>query len=149
METILTSYNAHSEAIRSVRITVFVDEQGVPAEHEMDQRDPHCIHAVTYNDEGMPIATGRLDPLYGGKIGRVAVLKKYRGKGVGRKIMQVLEKAARQKGLSEVNLHAQTSALDFYRKLNYVEEGSLFYEENIPHKTMRKKLGQEAKSKRR
>lgn len=140
METILTSYDVNSEAIRMVRFAVFVEEQGVPAENEMDERDKVCIHALTFNENGEPIATGRLDYGNGGKIGRVAVLAQYRGKGLGKEIMNQLEQAAKLKGLKEVKLNAQTSALDFYRKLKYQEEGDEFMEENIPHMIMRKQL---------
>ena len=140
MKTILTSYSVDSKAIRIVRFNVFVEEQGVPAENEMDERDEVCIHALSFNKKGNPIATGRLDHGQGGKIGRVAVLAEYRGKGLGRQIMDQLEQAARMKGLEQVKLNAQTSALDFYRKLGYQEEGEEFMEENIPHLIMRKRL---------
>ncbi|HET7131807.1 MAG TPA: GNAT family N-acetyltransferase, partial [Gammaproteobacteria bacterium] len=68
------SFEGDYEAIRHVRITVFVEEQHVPEEIELDERDPLCLHVLAYDERGSPIGTGRLDVAYGGKIGRVAVL---------------------------------------------------------------------------
>ena len=140
MKKVITSYEEHVEEIKAVRIPVFVHEQEVPEENEMDERDPHCIHALIMTDHNKPIGTGRLDVVKNGKVGRVAVLKEHRGQGLGNEIMSLLEKAAKDAGLSSLWMHAQTSALEFYEKLGYRKEGEEFMEENIPHFVMRKEL---------
>ena len=94
---------AYNFAIRTVRETVFVDEQGVPIELEMDDRDPFCADVLAYCDHH-PAGTARLDidhPKKPGKIGRLAILKPFRRRGLGRLIMQEIEaiEASVRKGL--------------------------------------------------
>src|SRR5438270_5250372 len=94
---------AQREAMR-IRFTVFVEEQRVPADLEMDENDAQCVHALAYAD-GQAIGTGRLLP--DGHIGRMAVLKEWRGQGAGRAMLRRLIEAARQGGHREVALAAQ------------------------------------------
>lgn len=128
--------DAKAEAA-SIRYEVFVDEQKVPLEMEVDEYDPACLHVLARED-GRAIGTGRLLP--DGHIGRMAVLKDARGKRVGARMMMVLTGAARARGDKEVVLSAQTHALDFYRKQGFVEEGPEYLDAGIPHRTMRRKL---------
>ncbi|WP_039787903.1 GNAT family N-acetyltransferase [Herbaspirillum huttiense] len=121
-----------------IRFEVFVDEQKVPAEIELDEMDPHCVHAVAYDDAGQPLATGRLLP--DGHIGRMAVRKAGRGKGVGGAVLQALMQAARQRGDAEVILNAQVHAEGFYQRHGFAREGEQFMEAGIPHITMRARL---------
>jgi predicted GNAT family N-acyltransferase len=125
---------ARTEAQR-IRFTVFVDEQGVPAEFEMDENDAHCVHALAYID-GRPVGTGRLLP--DGHVGRMAVLKEWRGNGAGRALLRALVEAARQRGDKEVLLSAQVHALGFYRAEGFEPEGDEYEEAGIPHQAMRK-----------
>ena len=125
-------------AATPIRFTVFVQEQNVPPEIEMDEHDGQCVHALAFNEAGEPVATGRLLP--DGHIGRMAVLKDARGSGVGARMLTVLTGAARARGDREVVLSAQTHALDFYRKQGFVEEGAQYLDAGIPHQTMRRKL---------
>jgi len=128
---------AQAEAKR-IRVTVFVEEQGVPAELEMDENDAASLHALAYAD-GRAIGTGRLLP--DGHIGRMAVLKEWRGRGAGRSLLRRLIDAARQRGHREVALSAQVHALEFYRAEGFEPEGAIYEEAGIPHQAMRLRLG--------
>ena len=127
---------AQAEAKR-IRFAVFVEEQGVPAEIELDEHDPRCIHALAYLD-GRAVGTGRLLP--DGHIGRMAVLKPYRGKRIGQALLRALVQAARRRGDREVLLNAQVQALGFYRAEGFEPEGPEYEEACIPHQAMRRKL---------
>lgn len=128
---------ARAEATR-IRFVVFVEEQRVPADMEMDEMDAKCVHALAHSEEVGAVATGRLLP--DGHIGRLAVLKEWRGKGVGGEILERLVAAARERGDREVALSAQTHAVRFYRQHGFVEEGEIYEEAGIPHQVMRKVL---------
>lgn len=121
-----------------LRRAVFVEEQGIPAELEWDAADGLALHAVARNRFGAVLATGRLTrPAAGvGKIGRMAVLHAVRGGGVGRRVLDALVGAAGREGLSEVMLHAQASAVAFYRRSGFLERGPAFDEAGIAHQEM-------------
>lgn len=127
---------ARVEASR-IRMKVFVEEQRVPAEIEMDDRDATCVHALAYVD-GKVVGTGRLLP--DGHIGRMAVLKECRTSGVGGAILLCLMDEARRRGMKEVVLSAQTHATGFYRKHGFRELGPIFEDAGIPHQEMRRVL---------
>jgi predicted GNAT family N-acyltransferase len=127
---------ARGEASR-IRTAVFVREQRVPAEMEMDEHDAASVHALAY-DEGRAVGTGRLLP--DGHIGRMAVLKERRALGIGRAILERLVAEARRRGMREVVLSAQTHALEFYRRHGFVAEGDVYLEAGIPHQAMRRVL---------
>ncbi|WP_343722775.1 GNAT family N-acetyltransferase, partial [Herbaspirillum seropedicae] len=91
-----------------------------------------------YDEAGQPLATGRLLP--DGHIGRMAVRKAGRGKGVGGAVLQALMQAARARGDREVVLNAQTHAAPFYAAHGFVQEGEIFLEAGIEHITMRASL---------
>jgi predicted GNAT family N-acyltransferase len=134
----LMSWDEAREEAKPIRFTVFVEEQGVPIEIEWDDQDAKSLHALAYSTAGEAIATGRLLP--DGHIGRMAVLKEWRGKGVGGAILDRLIGVARERGDQEVELFAQTHALAFYRRYGFVEQGQVFEEAGIPHQAMRRKL---------
>lgn len=126
------------ESARQVREAVFVEEQKVPRELEMDEQDAVCRHVVARDGEGGVIGTGRLLP--DGHIGRMAVLADWRGTGVGRALLErLLEEAASQQ-MPHLALHAQTQASGFYRRFGFVEEGPEFMEAGIPHRVMVRSL---------
>ena len=104
------------------------------AELEMDDIDAACVHALAYA-EGRAIATGRLLP--DGHIGRMAVLKEWRGRGAGRAILRRLIDAARERGDRQVVLSSQVHALGFYRAVGFMPEGPVYEEAGIPHQAMR------------
>lgn len=132
----VADFERYESAIRAVRFAVFVDEQHVPPELEMDARDAECIHVLALDASGRPIATGRLDPGLGGKIGRMAVLAADRGRGLGRAVLEVLHACARERGLRSVWCHAQVSAQPFYEGAGYRAQGETFLEADIPHVRM-------------
>jgi YbgC/YbaW family acyl-CoA thioester hydrolase len=123
---------------QALRTTVFVQEQRIPAELEWDAADAACVHAVAYNRFGMALGTGRLLEQAPGvsKIGRMAVLQSLRGGGVGRGLLEALCVCARQRGDREVLLHAQASAVGFYRRAGFSERGAPFEEAGIEHVEM-------------
>jgi len=123
--------------LKAIRYEVFVEEQKVPAEEEIDAHDPVSIHAIAWTD-GKAAGCGRLLP--DGHIGRMAVRKPYRGLGVGAFVLQHLMERARQRGDREVVLSAQTHAMGFYEKFGFMVEGGEYLDCNIPHRDMRKVL---------
>jgi predicted GNAT family N-acyltransferase len=121
-----------------IRHEVFVLEQNVPAELELDDLDQACVHAVAYDQHGQAIATGRLLP--DGHIGRMAVRPGGRGQGVGGAILQALMAQARQRGDLQVMLNAQVHAAPFYAQHGFVQEGEEFMDAGIVHIAMRAML---------
>ncbi len=127
-----------SEIAGAIRTTVFVEEQGVPAELEWDAADAECWHALATDEQGKALGTGRLLP--DGHIGRMAVLREARGLGVGAAILRALVDKARTLGYDDVVLNAQTHAEPFYQRAGFVREGDLFMEAGIEHVSMRLRL---------
>ncbi|UCG99384.1 MAG: GNAT family N-acetyltransferase [Burkholderiales bacterium] len=121
-----------------VRHAVFVDEQKVPAEIELDALDPLSLHALAFDGAGRVLGTGRLLP--DGHIGRMAVLRQARGNGVGSALLAALMQAARARGDREVALSAQTHAIAFYERFGFVAEGEEYDDAGIPHRLMRRVL---------
>jgi len=127
-------WNGFKDALRAVRWKVFVEEQRVPEELEWDEEDERSRHVLAVNVDGGPIGTGRL--LRDGHIGRMAVLKDWRGRGVGSALLQLLLRLARESKHEIVRLHAQTHAAGFYARHGFVAEGDEFMEAGIPHVIM-------------
>jgi len=124
----------------ALRRAVFVDEQGVDPAVDADGRDEECTQFLAWAS-GMPIGTARLRVVDGrGKAERVAVLDDYRGHGVGRTLMDVVEAGARARGLDTVFVHAQRAAVSFYARLGYAATGEEFDEAGIPHQAMQKRV---------
>ncbi len=121
--------------IRRVRFAVFVDEQQVPAEIEMDDRDPVCIHLLALDTEGA-VGTARIDLGRSGKVGRLAVLASHRRQGVGMALMHGLHQVAVENQLAKVWCNAQVSAVPFYQRLGYRVTSGPFYEADIEHVRM-------------
>ncbi|NHN47000.1 GNAT family N-acetyltransferase [Halostella sp. JP-L12] len=127
-----------------VRYAVFVDEQDVPEDLEVDEHEDESVHFVAYRD-GDPVGAARLREKDDttAKVERVAVLREYRGEGYGRAIMREVEAVAAARGYDRVALHAQTHAAPFYDRLDYERVGEEFEEAGIPHVTMEKALESE------
>ncbi|MER6709621.1 MULTISPECIES: GNAT family N-acetyltransferase [unclassified Streptomyces] len=142
---------ADREACFAVRKEVFVGEQGVPEDLEYDAHDAGAVHVLAVREDGVPLGTGRLlsgeaavaqtgaDPSVG-CLGRLAVTSGARGLGVGAALVRAIEDAARARGLTAVDLHAQTHALGFYARLGYEPYGPEYLEAGIPHRGMRRAL---------
>ena len=120
-------------ALQAVRDIVFIQEQHVPVELEWDGLDADCIHVLAFSGE-KPIGTARL--LLNGHIGRMAVLKNWRKKGVGSAMLQRLLDEIRNKGIQYAVLNAQIGAADFYRRFGFQAEGEEFLDAGIPHVRM-------------
>ncbi len=131
-------YASGVDDLRLVRETVFVHEQQVPLEEEWDALDPICHHVVARDAQGRPIGTGRLTPQR--RIGRMAVLREWRGRGVGDALLEALLAQARRQQWPEVSLHAQVSAETFYARHGFLPEGERFSEAGIVHQGMRRRL---------
>ena len=132
------SWDCLADLARPVRQQVFCIEQNIPLELEWDEMDAVCQHAVVLDEHGRALGTGRLLP--DGHIGRMAVLAEYRGRGIGSRILETLIGHARQRGLTEVVLHAQSTVTGFYETHGFIAEGPEFMEAGIAHQTMRRRL---------
>ena len=119
---------------------VFVDEQGVPAEIEIDELDAVADHFLARLD-GKPVGAGRLI-VQGevGVLGRLAVLEETRGTGLGVALVRAIEERVRERGLGAVELHSQTRARGFYEKLGYEAYGEIGMDAGIPHIWMRRSV---------
>ncbi len=115
-----------------VRREVFVDEQGVPPEIEVDDEDANAVHLVATIGERV-VATLRITPMgTADKIGRVAVRRELRGKGLGSRMVEHAMRLISEKGGRDIVLHAQIQTIDFYRRLGYREEGEVEMDAGIP-----------------
>jgi predicted GNAT family N-acyltransferase len=121
-------------AILQVRRRVFVEEQGVPLDLELDGLDERCVHLLAKDIGGQPIATARMTP--DGHIGRMAVVRDWRRRGIGTQMLLRLLELAGQRGLSRVYLNAQEQASDFYARLGFSFEGGTFVDAGIAHRRM-------------
>jgi predicted GNAT family N-acyltransferase len=137
---IVHTQQQREDAMR-VRIAVFVVEQGIPREEEIDELDDIAVHCVAYDDHGAPVAAGRLVAMDGyGKIGRMAVLMECRGAGLGALVLTELEQEGARLGLGLFKLSAQVSARGFYERAGYTPDGEVYDEVGIPHIAMLKRI---------
>ncbi len=136
------------DAAYAIRYAVFVEEQGISAELEIDDYDPIAEHALAYVDNQC-VATARIYLDEQGpskaKIGRMAVLREFRGQGIGTALLGESIRAGMMQGASIFELHAQQSAVPFYAKLQFKPDGAIFDEVGIPHQCMRLVLGAPAR----
>ena len=137
MEILLKPWQEAEEDAFLVRQAVFIQEQRVPAELELDEFDPTATHALAYQGTQC-IGTGRLVDFGGGQtqIGRMAVLAGFRGIGIGKQILEKLVELAISQGAKTIILHAQLSAIPFYEKLGFQAQGDVYDEAGIPHRNM-------------
>lgn len=124
-----------------IRRKVFVEEQGVPEHLELDEHDDTAVHFIVLDGEQV-IAAARIreyEPKVG-KVERVCVLPQYRGKRIGILIMNAIEKFAIEHDFKKLKLNAQSYAIPFYEKLNYIVNSPEFLDAGIPHRSMEKDL---------
>ena len=128
---------------QAIRTAVFVDEQKVPLDIERDAADAGAVHALARNRLGLAVGTGRLLAAEGAghpaRIGRMAVSRALRGANIGRELLEALMAAAARRGDAEVTLHAQVSAIGFYRRAGFAPHGERFEEAGIGHLEMRRR----------
>ena len=139
------TWNELGAAARGVRTEVFIDEQKIPVAMEWDAADAGGVHAVALNRFGVPLATGRLLAHGPGvarvaRIGRMATRQAVRGSGIARGVLNALMVASKQRGDTEVLLHAQLSAQAFYARAGFVPRGPVFHEAGIAHIEMSRTL---------
>jgi len=134
MQINICQFEVSKDAIQKVREIVFEQEQGVSRELERDGLDNNCIHVLAINKDKKPVGTGRLQ--LNGKIGRMAVIKEYRGSGIGGKMLMALIKAGSKKNMNQLVLNAQKTAIDFYKKYGFEILGEEFLEADMLHMKM-------------
>jgi predicted GNAT family N-acyltransferase len=132
-EILTTGFAENRELIFGIRKAVFVIEQSVPEEIEMDDLDAVAQHVLAFVD-GTAVGTGRITAE--GRIGRMAVLREYRGRGVGRDILLALVEIGRSYHIDRLCLSAQCHAIPFYERMGFVAQGGVYEEAGIPHRWM-------------
>ena len=137
LEILIKPWQEASQAAYPIRKKVFIEEQGVPEDMELDEHDPLAKHALAYQD-GLCVGTGRLVRLdnHHAQIGRMAVLNDYRNQDIGSAILGSLITLAKAEGVSTLVLHSQISAAPFYAKFGFVAEGPIYEEAGIAHRNM-------------
>lgn len=126
---------------RAIRTTVFVHEQGVPLEEEVDEHDrtdADAVHVLARDETGAVVGAGRYyvtEPSTV-QIGRMAVLARARGRGVGAHLLAALVREAGRRGFARAHLHAQTHASGFYRKAGFTDDGAELWDAGIRHQPM-------------
>ncbi|MCI8509779.1 MAG: GNAT family N-acetyltransferase [Lachnospiraceae bacterium] len=139
MKTLI--YENLPDAAKIVRQAVFVNEQGF--QHEFDPIDDTAVHIVIFNENDVPIATCRIfwdETMNMYILGRLAVMKKYRGKSIGSVMIKEAEKYVKKMGQKTISLHAQCQAAGFYQKLGFIEFGNIENDEGCPHIWMKKNI---------
>ena len=145
MKTVWTN-DIHSEPYRDalkVRKEVFVDEQGIDIDEEIDKYEADCLHMVGYNSDNEPIYTARLLALTpnAAKLQRVAIAKKYRGQGLGRELMAVVEAKALEENFSQIILGAQEHVIGFYETIGFeTMDTPKYMDAGIMHVDMEKSI---------
>ena len=130
----VVDWDTHQDQLKAIRKSVFIEEQQVPGELEWDGLDADCIQLLAALDS-IPVATARLAPQ--GQIGRMAVLKDFRGRGIGARLLDTVIEQARREGHEQVFLHAQLNVIGFYERRGFATEGEIFVDAGIEHLTMR------------
>ena len=130
----IAAWPEHKKQLQQIRETVFINEQKVPREIEWDGEDEGSQHFLAVNEQGEYLGCARLLPT--GQIGRMAVLKQARSKGIGALLLQASVDAAIEGGFQRVHLHAQSYAEEFYRKGGFSRYGDEFMEAGIAHVSM-------------
>ena len=139
MRVVLGSWQQLGREAAAVRQEVFVREQGVPVDLDMDQHDIDALHIVVRDSEGIVVATARL--LDDGNIGRMAVIQKWRNQGIGRRMLETLFQVAMERGLDRVQLSAQVQARAFYEAAGFQAYGEAYMDAGMAHIGMLRHLG--------
>lgn len=133
----IADFEQNFSEIEAIRTSVFIKEQKVPVELEWDEFDNDSTHILAYYDN-KPVATARL--LKDGHIGRMAVLKAYRNRNIGKNMLKYLLELAEKRALENIELSAQDHAVEFYKKLGFTVISDVYMDAGIPHYTMRKTI---------
>lgn len=136
---VVSTDQEQNEAYR-IRKVVFVDEQNVPMDLEIDEHEEASIHFIAYDGKDVVGASRLRFVGEYGKLERICVLKSYRGKSYGKKLIAKMEEEIINKGYKKAKLHAQTHAKEFYERLGYEVFSDEFMDAGIPHVAMTKEL---------
>lgn len=140
INVVIAKSEGHYEDALSVRRDVFIIEQQIAPEEEIDELEDTAVHFIAYESK-IPVGAGRMRIInQKGKAERICVLSTHRQKHVGQAVMAAIEDYARQHGLTSMVLNAQITAVPFYKKLNYRITSEEFMDAGIPHYEMQKKL---------
>ena len=134
-----TTWGISKLPLETIRREVFMKEQLCPEEEEFDGLDTHAIHFLAKDKDGNVVGCCRI--VNGNKLERMAVVKNYRGKGVGKLLMEASINSIRNNKETSIKIHAQTHALKFYQSFGFVSHGDIFIEAGIPHYKMELNLG--------
>lgn len=137
LEVKVADWETDKNNLKELRHKVFVEEQNVPIEVEWDEYDDSSLHFLGTLD-GKAVAVARMKP--DGQIGRMAVLQEYRNQGFGSQLLQFILQQAAHKNFKNVYLHAQVTAIHFYEKHGFTTSSEKFYDANIAHRAMLKKI---------
>ena len=137
MEIVIRPWQQAFQEAFQIRKRVFIEEQGVPEEMELDEFDLLSQHALAYVNT-LCVGTARLVKAnsHQAQIGRMAVLSPYRKQGIGRALLTRLIYLAKEEGVQTLTLHAQLDAIPFYEKFGFITEGPTYAEAGIPHRNM-------------
>ena len=130
----IVDFNNHIHELKKIRTTVFIEEQNVPEALEWDEFDKKSTHFLAYYND-IPVGTARL--LKDGHIGRMAVLKDYRNRNIGKNMLKYILNIAKTKLLTKIELSAQEHAIEFYKKQGFVVISEMYLDAGIPHYDMR------------
>ena len=130
----IVDFKEHFSEIKNIRSTVFIKEQHVPEELEWDEFDKSSTHILAYYDN-KAVGTARL--LEDGHIGRMAVLKAYRNRNIGKNMLKYLISLAQEKSIKNIELSAQEHATEFYKKYGFSIYGDVYMDAGIPHFDMK------------
>lgn len=133
-DVVMARWPAERDRVAAIREAVFVREQGVPLSMEWDGHDDTAVHFLAIDSSGRPVGTARLLPV--GQIGRMAVLPRWRGKGIGTAMLAAAIDTARRSGIGHVFVNAQTQVEAFYAAFGFVRTGDSFDEAGIAHVRM-------------
>lgn len=133
------------DACLALRRIVFIGEQAVPEADELDGLDDAAVHLVARRGD-RPVGTARIVILGDtGKIGRVCVLAKARGAGIGRAlVLAAVDRLAADPAVTRAKLSARTDAIGFYERLGFTATGAEFMDAGIPHRDMIRPLREPA-----
>lgn len=129
----VVDFKEHFSDIEQIRNTVFIKEQHVPVELEWDEFDNESTHILAYYDN---VAVGTCRLLEDGHIGRMAVLKSFRNRNIGKNMLKYILNIATKKNMKSIELSAQEHAVDFYKKFGFSVASDIYMDAGIPHYTM-------------
>lgn len=142
LRIVIADWHRDQAALLQLRRQVFIEEQGVPEELELDELDATARHYLVYSDDPCPIATARLirETPEQARIGRFAVLATWRRKGVGRRLLDRMIQDAREAGYHRLVLSAQLSAMPLYAAAGFQAYGEIYLDAGIEHRSMKLEL---------